>query len=152
MHGSKTEQRVCAPYIKRSSRHLTSPAAPHLTSTFHTLSLFSSSSSTPSETTTTCANPRAQQSGALAGHPTFTLQVLRNARTAQKPAVCIAPCLPVVFCVLSPVSDLFVVTSSPVVLAQSTHSPFLSGWSLMAMDVFGHLDHAHLFGSRCSLS
>ena len=71
MHGSRTEQRVCAPFIQRSSLHLMSSAAPHLTSTFHTLSLFSSSSSTPSEATH-CAIPRAPQSGALAEHPNFT--------------------------------------------------------------------------------
>ena len=66
---SRTEQRVCAPCIKRSSLHLTSPAEPHLTSTFHTPSLFSSSSSTPSETTTTCANPPSSTEWRFGGAP-----------------------------------------------------------------------------------
>ena len=71
----KTEQRVCAPILKESClshrRHM-AYAAPHLTSTFRTPTSSSSSSSTPSETTATCAIPRAQQSGALAEHPNFT--------------------------------------------------------------------------------
>ena len=45
----KTEQRVCAPFTKGHRRPM-SYAAPHLTSTFRTLSSVSDSSSIPSET------------------------------------------------------------------------------------------------------